>query len=276
MSLRTRVGLVAAIALVGCWDEDDYEETRMDGDLGRGTFVYGCYNASDTSCDDGNTALPRALAVGSRFDVRLSIASGPQPSVISPVTDVVRRVEGAFQVESAGEFALLAVNSNREVIDLKHLRAENVDQIRVQRGRDLPSATLELDPKQSADLLALPFGSGGVKLGGALEYDWSSSDEQLLRIESLPGLNRVRVRAGSGAGKVALRVAVAGAMHEVSVQVGEEDDDSIDAGQATGDAGSRDASSDAKADAGADADAADQADAGADEDAGDNDAGGDA
>jgi hypothetical protein len=270
MSLSTRVGLVAAFALFGCLDDDDYEETRMDGDLGRGTFVYGCYNASDTSCEGGSTALPRALAVGSRFDVRLSIPSGPQPSVISPVTDVVRRVDGAFQVESAGEFALLAVNSNREVIDLKHLRAEGVDEIRVQRGRDLPSSTLALDPRESAELLALPFGAGGVKLGGALEYDWSSSDEQLLRIESLPGLNRVRVRAGSGSGRVELRVAVAGAMHEVSVQVGDESEVE-DAGEER-DASSRDA---AQADAGPEPDA-DEADAASEGDAQETDAGGDA
>lgn len=264
MRLSTRVSLAAALALVGCFEDDDYEETRMDGDLGRGTFVYGCYNASDTSCDDGNNALPRALAVGSRFDVRLSIASGPQPSVISPVTDVVRRVDGAFQVESAGEFVLLAVNSNREVIDLKHLRAEEVAEIRVQSGRDLPSSTLELDPKQSVELLALPFGHGGVKLGGALEYDWSSSDEQLLRVESLPGLNRVRVRAGNSDGTVQLRVAVAGAMHEVNVQVGD-GIPRVDAGQ------ERDAGS---GDAGSESDAAESADA-AEADAREADAGGD-
>ena len=270
MSFYTRVGLAAAFALCGCLEDDDYEETRMDGDLGRGTFVYGCYNASDTSCEGGSTVLPRALAVGSRFDVRLAIASGPQPSVISPVTDVVRRVDGAFQVEGAGEFALLAVNSNREVIDLKHLRAEGVDEIRVQRGRDLPSSRLELAPKESAELLALPFGADGVKLGGALEYDWSSSDEQLLRIESLPGLNRVRVRAGSGAGKVQLRVAVAGARHDVSVQVGAESE-SVDAGDER-DASDRDA---AQTDANAQPDA-DEADAGAETDAQESDAGGDA
>jgi hypothetical protein len=273
MRLSTRVGFAAAFALVGCLEDDGYEETRMDGDLGRGTFVYGCYNASDTSCDDGNTALPRALAVGSRFDVRLSIASGPQPSVISPVTEVVRRVDGAFQVEGAGEFVLLAVNSNREVIDFKHLRSERVDEIRVQRGRDLPSATLQVDPRQSVELLALPFGAGGVKLGGALDYDWSSSDEQLLRVESLPGLNRVRVRAGNRPGRVLLRVAVAGVTHEVSVRVGAESDE-VDASEEEQDAGSQDAGRDAaETDARSDTGAGDHADAGSDSDAQETDGG---
>lgn len=69
----------------------------MEGELARGAFVSGCCTVSDASCDDGSTALPRALAVGSRFDVRLSVASGPQTSVISPVTDVVQRVGGRWR-----------------------------------------------------------------------------------------------------------------------------------------------------------------------------------
>jgi hypothetical protein len=261
------------LALVGCFDEDDYEETRTRGDLGQGAFVYGCYNTTDTSCDDGGTELPRGLALGSRFDLRFSIKSGPQPSVISPVTDVVRRVDGVFQVEGVGGFALLAVNGNREVLDFKHLRAAEVDEIRVQRGRELPSASLRLAPKESTQLLALPYDRGGVALGGALEYAWSSSDERLLSVESLPQLNRVRVRAGTSPGRATLRVALSDTIYEVAVQIG---DGSAavesDAGAAL-DAGEEGAGEDAgEADTGEDAG---EEDAGGSADAGVDAAGGD-
>ena len=220
MRLILRLGLGTLLLFGGCFDDSDYEETRMRGDLGRGTFVYGCYSDSDTTCESGNDDLPKALAVGSRFDVRFSIESGPLPTVVAPVGDLVRRVDGAFEVQGAGEFALLAVNGNKEVLDLKHLRAADVAEIRVQQGRALPSATLELAPKASVELAALPFAAGGVKLGGALEYDWSTSDENLLVIESLPKLHRVRVRAGNSSGRAALRCEVAGATYEVAVKIG--------------------------------------------------------
>jgi hypothetical protein len=233
MRLISPLGLGALLLFSGCFDDPDYEETRMRGDLGRGTFVYGCYNDSDTSCDTGNDALPKALAVGSRFDVRFSIESGAQPTVIAPVGDLVRRVGGAFEVQGAGEFALLAVNGNSEVLDLKHLRAAEVAEIRVQQGRALPSATLELAPKQSVELAALPFAAGGVALGGALEYGWSTSDEKLLSVESLPKLHRVRVRAGSASGRAVLRCEAAGATFEVIVKIG--------SGESASDAGAADA-----------------------------------
>lgn len=268
MRLIPWVGFAAALALVGCFDDDDYEDTRSRGDLGKGTFVYGCYNETDTSCDDGGTDLPRAIAVGSRFDMRFSISSGVQPTVISPATDLVRRAGEAFEVRAPGQFPLLAVNANREVIDIKHLRAADVEQIRVQRSRELPAASLRLAPRESATLLALPYDHGGVKLGGALTYEWSSSNEALLSVESLPELNRVRVRAGRSEGKATLLVRLPDAMYEVTVQISGDVDpeDELDAGSS--DAGSGDAGDAGAPDAAPDS-AANQNDAGADAAGGD-------
>jgi hypothetical protein len=267
MRLIGWAGLAAAL-LAGCFDDDDgYEDTRARGDLGKGTFVYGCHNDTDTSCDDGGTNLPSALAVGSRFDMRFSISSGAQPSVVSPATDLVRRVGNAFEVRAAGQFPLLAVNANREVIDIKHLYAADVGQIRVQRNRELPVSSLRLAPRESATLLALPYDQGGVKLGGALSYAWSSSDEALLLVESLPELNRVRVRAGNREGKATLLVRLPDAMYEVTVQIGDVGDaevDELDAGATdAGDAATRDAAADAGADGASPGDDA-EADAGGD------------
>jgi hypothetical protein len=114
------------------------------------------------------------------------------------------------------------VNGNREVVDIKHLRGADISEVRVQEeDSDLPSTTLRLDPGQSLRLLAAPYDSRGVELGGALNYAWSSSDDALVSIESLSALNRVRVRAGKSPGKGALQIDLAGKTFTVNVEVGE-------------------------------------------------------
>jgi hypothetical protein len=193
------------------------------------------------------------LAVGARFDLRFAVESGAQPRVIAPAGDFVRRDDGAFQVRAAGDFALLAVNGNREVIDIKHLRAAPIDEVRVQQGRELPAASLTLEAGEVQELLAAPFDRHGVLLGGALDYVWSSSEERLLQVDSLADLNRVRVRAGERAGDATLHVEVADASYEVRVHVqGGSADVDTSAEEDAADAGAQeDASADGQADGGA-------------------------
>jgi hypothetical protein len=246
-------------ALAACFDDEpEYDETRERGDLGNGRFVYDCFNQTDTACEDGSAELPKLLAVGGRFELRFAVESGAQPSVIAPSFDFVRRIEGGFQVRTPGQFALLAVNGNREVIDLKHLLAAEIAEVRVQKRSELPTASLRLAAGEAVELTAAPFDAFGAKLGGALDYAWSSADEALLRVESLPALNRVRVRALTS-GRVALQVEVAGATHAVDVVVGT--GELADAGRPR-DAAVEAQSADAAPDAGAEpSDAAAEADA---------------
>jgi len=117
----TLLCLGGLLALAACLDDEpEYDETRERGDLGNGRFIYDCFNETDTACEDGSAELPKVLAVGGRFELRFAVESGAQPSVITPGFEFVRRIEGGFQVRAPGEFALLAVNGNREVIDIKH------------------------------------------------------------------------------------------------------------------------------------------------------------
>jgi hypothetical protein len=220
MRISTLLAVVGLTLLApGCEDEEDWDP-RERGDLGNGRFVYECLNETDSACTDGGAAvLPLAVAVGGRFDMLFDVSSGPQPMVIAPAGDFVRRVDRGFQVQREGEFALLAVNGNSEVIDLKHLRAAQTAEVRVQIGEQLPVARLALAEGQTVSLLAVPFDRQGVRLGGALAYAWRSSDESLLSFESISQLNRVRVR-GHRAGTTTLVVEVAGTPFSVAVQVG--------------------------------------------------------
>jgi hypothetical protein len=248
------------LTLHGCIDDGDRaDDPHSRGDLGVGDFMYECFNETDITCIDNDDDLPRAIAVGGRFDLRFTLQSGPQPTVTAPAMDFVRAIEGGFQVRAPGEFALLALNGNREVVDIKHLLGMEIEEIRVQEeDSQLPSDTLRLTPRQSLRLLAVPYGSRGVKLGGALSYAWSSSDDTLVSIETLNALNRVRVRAGSKAGKGTLQIDLGGKTYSVNVEVAPAET-ALDAGSlsdASADARSdaseteRDASSDADTDGG--------------------------
>ncbi|MFT3923334.1 MAG: hypothetical protein QM778_12440 [Myxococcales bacterium] len=190
-----RVRLLLILGLMAC-EETDPDITRERGDLGRGKFIYECLGETDAACDDGRSAqFPQAIAVNSKFGMRFAIDSGSTPSVIPGASTFVQSVVGGYKALRAGELALLAVNGNREVIDIKHVRSAAVAEVRVQRGSALPEPDLELGTDQGVELRAVPFDSLGVPLAGALDYTWTSRDPAMVRVETLPELNRIRVRA---------------------------------------------------------------------------------
>jgi len=237
------VALVGAALLTGSCDEDqDLPGDR--GDLGEGNFVYRCLGVNDSACASGTALLPQVLAVGGRFDMSFAVSSGPAPAVISPASELVRRDNGAFEVLKAGQFALLAVTGNSEVIDIKHLAAAPIAEVRVQRDKELPVARLALAPGEAVTLGAVPLDAWGVTLGGALTYTWRSSSSAQVSVESLPQLNKVRIRANA-AGAAALMVDVAGATFSVAVEVGATQDNGASASDGGADSGSLDAGVDA-------------------------------
>jgi hypothetical protein len=216
-TLLAAVGV--SLLLHGCDENDDFD-ARDRGELGNGHFVYECLNDTDSACADGGTAtLPQAMAVGGRFAMRFPVVSGAQPTVIAPAPSFVRPAGAGFEVLREGQFVMLAVNGNTEVVDLKHLRAANTAEVRVQAGNQPPVARLVLAEGQTLSLLAAPFDRDGVKLGGSLVYTWRSSDASCVSVDSLAQLNRVTVRA-RGACVASLITEVAGTAFSVAVQVG--------------------------------------------------------
>jgi hypothetical protein len=222
---RTLLALSFALALAGC-PEGDEDLPGERGEIGACNFVYRCVNNTDNACAGAQAVLPAAVAVGGRFAMTCTVSSGPLPTVLSPASELVRDDGHAFQALRPGLFPLLAVTGNTEVIDLKHMRASAIAEVRVQPGRDLPVARLSLIRGQMVELTAVPYDAHGAQLGGALTYGWRSADERYLSVETLPQLNTVRVRA-VGDGSTSLMVTVAGQSFPVAVTVG---DPTFDAG----------------------------------------------
>jgi hypothetical protein len=211
------------LGLTAC-EPEELDTSRERGDLGRGKFIYECLGDTDPACASGKAVFPQAVAMGSRFALRFAIDRGAQPTVIAAAPSFARTVPGGFEVARVGHLAFLAVNGNREVIDIKHLRSASVAEVRVRRDAGLPEAELRVQPGDSFELTAVPFDAQGVELGGALDYAWSSADSTVLRVDTLPDLSRVGVRA-VGPGQTSLVINVEGQEYVLSVISGESVDD---------------------------------------------------
>ena|GEM_PF-6108881 len=252
MNIR-RLRLLLVLGLMAC-EEGDPDVTRERGDLGRGKFIYECLGQTDAACEQGPAEFPQAIAVDARFWMRFAVERGPTPAVI-PAAQTFVQAHGGFTALRAGELALLAVNGNLEVIDIKHVRSAQVSEVRVQREGSLPQSELELNTGESVELRAVPFDALGVPLAGALDYTWSSKDHAALKVETLPDLNRVLVRA-LRAGDTSLEVVVG--KHALSLPVhvqgaDVEEDAGSDAGEDAGDL-APDAGADTGDDAGRESD----------------------
>ncbi len=240
MNVR-RLRLCLLLGLIACDDyEPDYTPER--GDLGRGRFIYQCLGETDAACA-GSEQFPQAIAVNARFAMRFAINSGVQPSVIAGAPAFTQPVTGGFKALRAGQLSLLAVNGNREVIDIKHVRSAEIAEVRVKRGDSLPERELELVVGAPAEIQAVPFDAIGVELAGAVDYAWSSADSALVAVETLSDLSRVRIRA-LGVGETTLNVMAGGQSLSLVVRASDGPPWGPDAGDGDGDAGAGDAGED--------------------------------
>ena len=114
-----------------------------------------------------------------------------------------------------------------------------------------------------AEVQAVPFDAIGVELAGAVEYGWSSEDPTLVAVETLPALNRVRIRA-LRAGETTLNVMAGGQSLSLVVRASDDAPSEPDAGE--GDASMSD--DDAGGDGGVEGDGDVDEDGGVEEDGG--------
>jgi hypothetical protein len=199
MTFRRTVCALMLLAS-GC-DEDGLEDGEA-GELGRGNFVYECVNASDALCAP---TAPHVLAVGARFRMSFSVERGARPLVIAPSEQLVRERNGAFQVMAAGTLPMFAVDGERRVIDILHLRAASIAELRLETEDGRPLTELRLSPGQQLQVTAVPLDPDRDVLGGAIDYRWNNESPDLLAIDATETSNRVVLRA-LGMGEAKFRV----------------------------------------------------------------------
>lgn len=197
-------------------------ERSTPGELGYGKFVYHCVDGlSDAQCDPGidPEAFPIAVVVGSRFELTYRANDMSTALVDTASTKMAVRDGDAFRIVAPGYAAFLAREVG-QVVDLLHLRAVAVSDVRVigPTGKRLHS--LELRPGESATLQARAEDAFNHIIGGAVAYGWSPGDPALLSAskDALAGAATVvALKAGAttlsisvGSFKLDLPVTIAG------------------------------------------------------------------
>lgn len=217
--LKTRwVFGLACLALPSACADTPEEPNEERGELGRGTFSYECFGATDLACRTGSPAFPSAVAVGGRFRVEYDPSKGPSPVVIPASSDSIAALPGGFQVLRPGYAALLAVDSSRRVQDLVHVRGATIDEVWVAVDGGLPATKVRVGVGSARVLSAVPVDVYEVALAGALPYEWRSEDPSLVELETLESHDQVQIR-GVSAGMTELLVSVGDLEFALPVEV---------------------------------------------------------
>ena len=248
---RFALGVLVTLSLggAGCAGTGNDAPTGTVGDAGYGVFRYACVDEGDAVCaetaavDSAVTRpdlgvdgqIPRSIAVSGRFDLSYTGAVPEQGGYSLPVeivparTDVVHTT-GAFSFSSPATVAFLARNPQGITVDFIHVTASTATALTLWSAA-APVVGLALAPPGAETSLGVvPSDADGISLGGALGYEWTSSDEAIVRLSPvgstdtpIAGLlvqdDEVRV-VGMAEGQATVRVALGSLSQEVAVTVG--------------------------------------------------------
>ncbi len=182
--------LAVALACVGC----DVLGSGTPGELGEGGFNYECIAWGDPVCDGELAAtfddfqgvpsdipIPNAIVVGGRFDATFfepdeDFGYLREHSVRSASQYLLETSSAGFRAVRPGVVALV-VSDGYGVADLLHLTIVEPARLSV-----AGYTGQLLAPGETADVWLTPRDETGVALGGALSYEWTSSDASVVRI----------------------------------------------------------------------------------------------
>lgn len=204
------------------------------GELGNGTFAYGCTSERDPLCSSEDSSasqpMPNSVAAGATFSVFFkavsSAAQDGSASIVPVSTDLLvveNSAESAFRAVKPGYAGLLGMRGST-VVDVVHVHSVKPDRIRIDAGPDESGVT---HPNTSAiavgqgelfNLNATPVDEANEALAGSLSYQWTSNDSAIIEIVSSAATDTITVRGGSP-GETALRVSVGGMDTEIAVTV---------------------------------------------------------
>lgn len=177
----------------------------LSGELGYARFDWMCTGGGDLACEpDYEDALPRTVALGSRFDMGFSLTERVpdalrEGSLVLAGSTSVRETSFDYQAMESGPFTLMALTSDGEVADFARFEVRAVDTLQVVRDCDWVGEEVDVDGRpvsacggfleaeypvgESLQVRAEPYG-GGEPLMGALEYEWESRTPGRVRVSS--------------------------------------------------------------------------------------------
>ncbi|HEY8076232.1 MAG TPA: hypothetical protein VIF62_19035, partial [Labilithrix sp.] len=165
---------------VGCNDAPA-DPPGGNGALEQGNFTYACASAADTFCSGATpSTLPTGIALGSDFQLRFDAAQSTlevDPAFFDLATDGT-----TLHAKQAGFGAVLVHAPSGEVIDFVNLHVHGVGALQL-RGAD---AVTMLAVGETRAVHAAPYDSGGNLLAGALAYEWTSSDPNVVAVDATP------------------------------------------------------------------------------------------
>jgi len=178
--------LAAGLMALGCGNHLHPDQTA--GELGNGAFRYVCVGEGDALCPRGGRAtnFPERVATTGVFDVEFEPYKTTDLSAFDIVTvasGVLEEDNNAFRAKAPGTVALLAKRtSDGRVIDFVHLEVLDVSKIRLESGGGL-SPLLTWHTGEAQTLKSVPEDDAGSVLAGSVDYEWTTSDERIVRLE---------------------------------------------------------------------------------------------
>jgi hypothetical protein len=194
---------VLLAATLGCGDllDEPYEPQQTfprppqgsPPDRGVGLFRYECVGRGDPVCDGPQSQyeyfpefstyypLPRAVAVGSRFDVSYVLGIIEAPSHAASAA-LLSSEGGVFQARQAGLVGLMGISIEDTVLGWVHLQINEPAGIRVS-GLDGAPLVVGRDYRVSAYLVD----SSGAPLGGAVDFYWNPANVRLIDVAAREG-----------------------------------------------------------------------------------------
>ncbi len=222
---RWRRGALAALGATLALGACDVTDTGRSGELKRGLFIYECDNNPDDGfCDRGalDREFPDAVAVGAHFRVDYE----PEDSAIyidlvSGCLDCMQRTPDGFVMMAEGRAPLLAESGQGEVYDVTHIAAKQATELVVRvDGEPWPDGELLLTAGSRHEFGATPQALDGTELGGALDYEWTIADEDILALQTSHVRNDVELVA-LAAGETTVTVRAGELSIEVPVRIKE-------------------------------------------------------
>ncbi len=235
---RGLLGAIVGVVLTGstgCEPIGEYEPltpppvyAEMDGELGVLSFRWECLGDTDPTCGTGD--FPEAIAVGSRFELVFGREQRAEYD-IDLVSASPDRLSGPrlFTAHEAGDVTVVA-KDGPSLLDFIELRIETIDRLDMTTipdedevcewsceptGPGNPVGTLRIGEPVRVQVHALHQGD---ILGGALHYEWSTSDSDVLGLSEEDG--RTVLLEPHGGGEVTLTIAAGDHSEEYVFEIG--------------------------------------------------------